>query len=446
MKTSTMQIAWGAFAVLALILAVYAAVVPARVAAVGTAADAMCIAAWDYSCPCGQVCKKGGPPGGQGCPCQDTTNSFTTPGKCVGAIKCLATGAPGQNGGMGDIKQALDAVKSILDMMKGQGGGGGGGGEQFGTNPLTNPTLGGCAQYYNVTTPSSDPCAVYVPPVSESLMGTTTSAAGDLISSLLSGTYGNPGTINTNSPASNVTGTNRGTSTVTTSSVTVADRASTTTPASQTILVVPAPGVSGDIQYSANGVTVLVNNIDTKNGTQVAGFYGTSAGGQPTGVIAGMCQGRPWASNFLSNIIPSAFFDSLCELRGYKVGALSSVSGVVNAQAPTVAARKPVVTIPAKVTTTPAKATSTEPYVDPKVDIWAVPASVPLGARTTVFWNAKGVTSCTATSPDGSFSQNTLSGGAATVPLSGPTTYTISCLTPAGTHVTNYVTVNLGTN
>lgn len=387
----------------------------------------------------------------QYCPtvfCQDTTNGYVSFGHCSAPGICKGEGSSGQNGGMGDLKQALDAVKSILDAMKGKGGGGGGGGgEQPGTNPLTNPTLGGCSQYYNVTTPSSDPCAVYVPPVSDSLTGTTTSAAGDLISSLLSGTYGNPTTINTN-PSANTGTNNQPVGTASTTGTAVVNQTSTTTRAtSQTTLIAPAPGVSGDIQYSASDVTVLVNNIDTKNGTQVAGFYGTGAGGQPTGVISNMCQGRPWASNFLSSIIPSAFFDSLCELRGYKVGSAGSSAGVVNAKAPTASARKPAVPAPApKATTTPAKATSTEPYVEPKVDIWAVPASVPLGARTTVFWNAKGVTSCTATSPDGSFSQNTLSGGAATVPLSGPTTYTISCLTPAGTHVTNYVTVTLGTN
>jgi hypothetical protein len=197
------------------------------------------------------------------------------------------------------------------------------------------------------------------------------------------------------------------------------------------------PGVSGDIQYSNSNVTVLVNNVDTKAGTQVAGFYGTDAGGQPTSVITGMCKGRPWSSNFLSFIIPASFFDSLCELRGYKVGTPA-------APAPVVKVVKTVQTIVKAATST--AATSTGPYVPPVADIWAVPASVPLGARTTVFWNAKGVTSCTETSPDGSFSQNSLSGGAATVPLAGPTTYTISCLTPAGDHITNYVTVNLSAN
>jgi hypothetical protein len=118
---------------------------------------------------------------------------------------------------------------------------------------------------------------------------------------------------------------------------------------------------------------------------------------------------------------------------------------VIKTAAPT--ATKPKVTTPVKPSTPAAPvATSSGPYVEPQADIWAVPSSVPLGARTTVFWNAKGVTSCTETSPDGSFSQSSLSGGAATVPLSGPTTYTISCTTPAGGHITNYVTVQLGSN
>jgi hypothetical protein len=77
------------------------------------------------------------------------------------------------------------------------------------------------------------------------------------------------------------------------------------------------------------------------------------------------------------------------------------------------------------------------------VDIWAVPASVPLGTRTTIFWNSKNAQSCVETSPDGSFSHSSLSGGGATVPLSGATTFTISCQAPDGTHATDYVTVNL---
>lgn len=430
MNTALSHTLWAVLVVIALALSFF--LFPKPVIAVGTAADAMCIASWDYSCPCGMVCKKGGPPGGQGCPCQDTTNSFTTPGKCVAAIKCLATGAPGQNGGMGDLKQALDMAKSLLDMMKGKGGGGGGDSGGGAATGATNPTLGGCAQYYNVTLPSSDPCAVYVPPVSTSLASTSGSAATDLISSLLNGAYSTgdstSGTTNTTS--------NTQVAATTTSTGVVQQTTTGTAPAG---VMAQTPGVSGDIRYSSSTVTVLVNNVDQKSGTQVAGFYGTDAAGQPTGVISSMCQGRPWASNFLSFIIPSSFFDSLCELRGYKVGT------VVASAPATHVTTKPKVVKPAA-TTTAATAEPVGPYVDPQADIWAVPASVPLGARTTVFWNAKGVTSCTETSPDGSFSQSSLSGGAATVPLSGPTTYTISCLTPKGEHITNYVTVTLGSN
>lgn len=438
MKTATLRLSWAVALVAALVLSVMF-VLPRQTSAVGTAADAMCNPV-DVRCPCNQVMTpKGCKPGVNWymCPnyCTDNTNNFTTKGVCIGPNKCQGTSTSGQNGGMGDLKQALDAVKSILDMMKGQGGGGGSsGGSGTGVNG-TNPTLGGCATYYNVTTPSSDPCAVYIPPVSDTLGSTTgSSAANDLISSLLGGSYGTNNTTQT-------TQTNQTQTTQTTQTTnTTGTQSSSTTTGSTYAGGVPAlvPGVSGDIQYSSSSVTVLVNNVDDKTGTQVAGFYGTDAGGQPTGIISTMCQGRPWATNFLSFIIPATFFDSLCELRGYKVGT------VVAAAPPTHTATPVKVTKPA--TTTPPVATSTGPYVEPQADIWAVPAKVPLGARTTVFWNAKGVTSCDETSPDGSFSQHSLSGGAATVPLSGATTYTISCLTPAGDHITNYVTVNLSAN
>ena len=72
-----------------------------------------------------------------------------------------------------------------------------------------------------------------------------------------------------------------------------------------------------------------------------------------------------------------------------------------------------------------------------------MPATVPLGARTTIFWNTENVTNCTETSPDGSFSQTSLSGGAATVPLTEATTFTISCLDSQQNPATDYVTVSI---
>lgn len=449
---ATYRAASAAGLLLVLVLGLSMLSVPQKVHATGMEADAKCIAAWDYSCPCGVVCKKGGPPGGLNCPCSETTNGFGTSGVCVAALKCLAKNTAGLDGkgmSIGDLSQLMQMAKGLMDMVKGQGGGSGGGGSGVAT-PGTTPTLGGCASYYNVTTPSSDPCAVYMPPVSESLGSTTgsTSAGNDLISSLLGGGY-----VDTSSNSNTQTSSNTTTGTTETATTTNNTAGTTNTPTTVVAtttktVIAPVPlnaGLSGDIQYSSSSVTVLVNNVDSKTNTQVAGFYGTGAAGQPQGTVSSMCSNRPWATNFLSYIIPATFFDSLCSLRGYKVGQTT-----VKAAAPQTVSTKQIVTVtkPAvkPATTTKAVATTTGPYVEPKADIWAVPASVPLGARTTVFWSAKGVTSCEETSPDGSFTQKTLSGGAATVPLSGATTYSISCLTPAGDHITNYVTVNLSTN
>lgn len=345
---------------------------------------------------------------------------------------------------LGDLSGLLQMAQKMLQSMGGGGGGGGSGSGSGGSGSGglgdyaayggSTPGVGYCAQYYQVTVPSSDPCAVYTPSVSGDLTG---SAASDLSSSLLG---------DVNSSATNLnTSLNQGTTDTASNTVTptptptlaAATTASTTTVFVGGPVALPA-GLSGDIRYSDTRVTVLVNDVDTKSGTQVAGFYGVPANGAPQGVIGQLCSSRPWTANFISFIVPASFFDSLCTLRGYKVGAPNPTPVPVT----TTVKSTPKPTAKPTVTPTPVPT----PTIPPKADIWATPASVSLGARTTVFWNAVGVTSCTETSPDGSFSQTTLSGGAATVPLSGPTTYTISCLTPSGDHITNYVTVNLSTN
>src|SRR3989338_5129012 len=127
--------------------------------AVSMEADQMCLASWDYGCPCGAVCKKGGPPGGQGCPCGEAPPGGQVTGKCVAAINCKGIGT--EKGGIGDLKGMLDILKVVMDVLKkkeqgGDGGGGGGDGGQFSTTT--------CRTYYRVTTPSTDPCAYYVPP------------------------------------------------------------------------------------------------------------------------------------------------------------------------------------------------------------------------------------------------------------------------------------------
>jgi hypothetical protein len=193
----------------------------------------------------------------------------------------------------------------------------------------------------------------------------------------------------------------------------------------------PGSGVSGDLKAGGTGATAYVGATDAESNASIAGFYGAGSGGsQALGLIATWCRTRPWATNFLSKLIPPSFFDNLCAARGYQVG---------EPQTPGAAYVPPVKKKPSS---TPV-ATSTGPTVAPKVDIWASPASVSLGGRTSIFWNTRGVKSCKETSSDGSFNQTSLSGGAATVPLTGATTFTISCETPDGSKAENSVTVNL---
>lgn len=201
--------------------------------------------------------------------------------------------------------------------------------------------------------------------------------------------------------------------------------------------VMPPGGARGDINARPVGATVVAGSRDTQGNVEVAGFFGGETfSGQGGGLVASWCKSRPWASNFLGKIITPTFFDNICKSRGYQVGTPPPPPAVTLQQT-----KKPAATT--ATTTTKAKATTTTPTVPPKVDIWAVPASVPLGGRTSIFWNTQGVTSCTETSPNGGFSQNSLSGGAATQPITTATTFSISCLAPDGSPVTASVTVNL---
>lgn len=352
--------------------------------------------------------------------CTDPTNGVTT-GHCE-LVQCHAdsfSGA-GQSGNAG-----LDQVAKILGdlmgklMQQGQQ-------QQSSQSPTTQQSTG-CTQYIqtsDISVVQSNPCATYVAPVSSQINGSNglSEALGDTSGSSLSDAL--LSNTNTNTSGTIVDTTNTGAKSTTT--------ATTTLPSGSTALV-PPPGISGDIQVLNGGATIVAGTRDANQET--AGFYGAgSLGEQPKTLVGRWCESRPWATNFLSAIVPSSFFDSLCSWRGYQVGTPSSQ------QSPSLQ-QKTVSTNTAATTTQ--NSTSTAPAIPPKVDIWAVPASVPLGARTTIFWNTQGVSNCVETSPDGNFNHATLSGGAATVPITGATTFTISCDAPDGSHVTGYVTVNL---
>lgn len=397
------------------------------------------------------VCQISDPKAPLYCPtvtCMDVTSGFSTNGICVAPGKCQGLGTSGPNGfGTDILKQVLGSL--FQKLMQGSQNGNSGASTPSGASGQS------CSSYTQTSDQSlaaSNPCYYYVPPVSAGLGGTDSTGLGtsNNISDLLNQALGGTGTTNTNTNTDTNTNTNTNTNTsvsdtlnqiisgtqtntntnATTTASTTPSQIFSTTQATPSFLT---PGLSGDIKTLTSGGTILAGNVDTGGNSTVAGFYGSDTfGGQPQGVIANLCQGRPWASNFLSYVIPPGFFDSLCALRGYTVGVT-----------------KPVQQSTVTVTQTPAKpitATTTTPVVstvEPKVDIWASPATVSLGTRTSIFWTSQGVTNCTETSPDGNFSQSSLSGGASTAPITGATVFTISCLAPDGSHITDNVTVNL---
>lgn len=396
-------------------------------------------------CSCG---KRLDPVTGQ---CVSATNKFkcqcTDPrgvkGICVDNFNCMAqtyTDLSGKQVGVDSGLQQLGQILGQLLQQLIQGGGGGGGG---GTATTTCPN-----GYHTVHTPSSDPCARYVSLTSNLINNSnlsTTNGANNLLQAL------NGGTGDSGSGAVSVTITNNNTNTNTNTdtnannadnntSVDIITRGASSSTNGVTIsgagfpvLLAPVGGTTGDIQFTGNGATVIAGSVDAQSNTTIAGFYGSDTFGtqEPQGIAAQMCQNRPWANNFLSVVIPSAFFDSLCAWRGYQVGMPSPASAPVLQQTP--------------VTQSPGAAStaSQQPSIQPKVDIWAVPASVPLATRTTIYWNTQSVTDCTVSSSDGNFNQSSSSGGAATVPLTGSTTFTISCSAADGSPVTDSTIVDI---
>ena len=351
--------------------------------------------------------------------------------------ECEAKSTSGPNGfGLDQVQKILGDLFSKL--MQGSKNG----------SASPSPSSGqgqSCTTYTptaDQTLAASNPCFYYVPSVSSSLLnGVDPSITGqtNVSQSLLEALGGTGDTnteTNTNTNAtdigsvlSSVTGSANTNTTATTSSQ--PQTILSTTQQSQSLLT---PGISGDIRVLSSGGTVVAGNVDAGGNSAVAGFFGSDTfGGQPQGVVAQLCRSRPWASNFLTYVLPSTFFDSLCVLRGYTVGTPAPVQSTTV----TVVQSTPKQIEQVSATEPPATA------VEPKVDIWASPSIVPLGSRTSVFWNTQGVKSCTVTSPDGNFNQTSLSGGASTAPITASTVFTISCLTTDDEPITDNATVRI---
>jgi len=190
-------------------------------------------------------------------------------------------------------------------------------------------------------------------------------------------------------------------------------------------------GLTGNVRLTP-GATVFANLRE--GASEIAGFVGgnTFGGEGSQSALSRVCSSRPWAGGgFVARIAPDSFFDGLCRAAGYQVGQVQPATGGVRPSA-------------SFNTGTPAPvATSTSSYIPPEADIRAEPSSVRLGTRTYIFWTTRGVSSCAVRGPN--FEQFTLSGAGATVPITGPTTFTINCVATdnASTTVSDSVTVRL---
>ena len=189
----------------------------------------------------------------------------------------------------------------------------------------------------------------------------------------------------------------------------------------------PPGGLRGDLLTFGGGATIIAGNRGS--GSDVTGFIGGPG-------ASGLCQKRPWAKNFLSYIIPPAFFDNLCSLAGDPVGQIQG-----GAYGGTGTGGTRVIPGPSAPSAVPGVAPT---GVQPEAKIRANPPSVNLGGRTTIFWTSRDVSSCEEWSSDGNFTGSSTSGGASTVALSGPVTFYIRCLGLDGKYVNSSVTVQIG--
>ncbi len=331
------------------------------------------------------------------------------------AVSFSALGGGTGAAGAGSMSSLLQAAGQLLgQLMSGGSGSGSGSGSSAGNSNTCTGT------YYQSSVQTSDPCAYYVP--STVPTSTVDTSSQDLLNAL--GETGS-NTIDTS-------GVDLNNNLTTTANVTGTFQA----PNSQTGTT--TPGLSGGIQTTGTGATFVANNV--QDNTETSAFFGgDTIGGFVNTLIGGWCEARPWAGGFIASIIPPSFFDGLCSSGGFTVGTPTPAAAATSNQSNVTLSQTPVQqTAPVQQTTLP-----TTQIIPARVDIWAVPATVPLGARTTIFWNTENVTNCTETSPDGSFSQTSLSGGAATVPLTEATTFTISCLDSQQNPATDYVTVSI---
>lgn len=408
---------------------------------------------WIPKCGCGEKLDSRGNciPGGKNkrlCKCKESANDFTASGKCVAPGQCRADFAQGADG-KNALDQAMGILKGLLDKLM-QGGQGGAGGKSAapgttGTGQTLSSIYPPCQINPATNTITSVPCvdstgAVITSPQTGNLFVSGTGTASSVANSLLNA-LGD--TDESAAPASPVS------SLLESSIATVGaqdTRGTNPSLSSETATGIPTPDahdiarlepdMRGDIVTSGVGATVVAGARDVAGNTEVSGFIGSNVStfSQPTTLVGRLCEARPWATGFLASIVSPAFFDGLCVWRGHHVGTLPSTP----APAAQHVLKQTAPAVPSDDKDVPSAATGGPPAVD----VWASPASVSLGTRTSIFWASRGVATCRVEGP--SFKQEGLSGGAATVPISGTSVFTAVCLDGEGNEVArDSVTVNL---
>lgn len=390
-----------------------------------------------------------------GKPCKDIekASGITITGKCVAPGVCRTQSAPGMDG-KNALDQAMQMLKGLLDKMMQQGGQGGGQGSGTGQGSQNPSSLYPACQTNPATgTITSVPCVDSTGAVITSPQGTNPltgfgSSTGSIADTLLNALGETDAATQLQEEAEEQASVSSLLQdTVSQTRTDDSDSVQSTDPnlSSETATGVPTTGQDsaqlkpeerGDILTSGTGATIVAGTRSQSDNSEVAGFVGSNTSGfsQPTTIVGKLCESRPWSSGFLSTIIAPSFFDGLCVWRGYHVGSFPENPVAVTPYVlrnPDAAARVQ------RATTGGA-----DSNVEPAVDVWASPPSVSLGTRTSIFWASQGVANCVVAGP--SFSQEGTSGGAATVPISGASVFTVICTDPDGEEVArDSVTVNL---
>ncbi|TSC87020.1 MAG: TrbL protein [Parcubacteria group bacterium Gr01-1014_8] len=394
------------------------------------------------ACPCDMgpgpncaCCKKTPRPAGGviGCYCEESANGKKSTGTCVAPVNCSASASEGLGG---DMKGLMDALKLLQELFKKKEGGGGGGAPPPPPGAQEPPP---CVVNPATKTKSPIPCKEANGMINYGdgtdlsgfgSSGTGLGGDGSLADTLLKALGGTVSSSGDDSDGSSEE-TSDDTGGAGTGGGSAAGGGGAKAGGSAAF---DPKKLEGDIRVGVSGGTIFARSRDPGSNTEVAGFFGGNAfnANASRSLVGRLCAARPWAGGIIGSIIPPSFFDGLCRRGGYQVGIVALQPGSAKG------GKKGTITITGQKQQRQTVDSST---IEAEVDIWAEPASVRLGTRTYIFWTSKGVESCKESGP--SFSQNSPSGGASTVPLSGKSIFTIVCLTIASTTVEDSVTVNL---